>query len=159
MDTCFCEKSFIGRSFLVLEILKGGTLCPTPIPPWLHKSENAMVNRIYGHIEKSDLVVSVSRSDNFKKYAILFKKCADIFKKFPVIILKKWKAICRKCTELCKKCTANEEVNEPLGPSYSMRLMVLYFLFLFVFGVICRLYFLFLIFTCVLVDVIHDTRL
>ena len=135
-----------------------GYLVPHPHSP--------MVNRIYGHIEKSDFFVSVSRSDNFKKYAILFKKCADIFKKFPVIILKKWKAICRKCTvifkkwtELCKKCTVNEEVNEPLRPSYSMTLMVLYFLLLFVFGVICRLYFLFLNLTCVLVDVNDDTRL
>ena len=59
MDTCFCEKSFNGRSFFVLEILKGGTLYPTLILPWLHKSENAMVNRVYGHIEKSDLVVEV----------------------------------------------------------------------------------------------------
>ena len=58
-DTCFCEKSFNGRSFFVLEILKGGTLYPTLIPLWLHKSENAMVNRVYGHIEKSDLVVEV----------------------------------------------------------------------------------------------------
>ena len=58
-----------------------GYLVPHPHSP--------MVNRIYGHIEKSDFFVSVSRSDNFKKYAILFKKCADIFKKFPVIILKK----------------------------------------------------------------------
>ena len=31
--TCFREKSFIDRLSLVLEILKGGTLCPTPILP------------------------------------------------------------------------------------------------------------------------------
>ena len=63
----------------------------TPIPSWLRKSENPMENRvrIYGHIKKSNLVVSASRSDNFKKYAMLFKKCADIFKKFPVITFKK----------------------------------------------------------------------
>ena len=30
-DTCFREKRFIDRSSLVLEILKGGTLCPNPI--------------------------------------------------------------------------------------------------------------------------------
>ena len=27
-DTCFCEESSIDRSFLVLEILSGGNLCP-----------------------------------------------------------------------------------------------------------------------------------
>ena len=63
----------------------------TPIPPWLQKSENPMENRvkIYGHIKKSSLLVSASRSENFKKYAIVFKKCADIFKKSPVITFKK----------------------------------------------------------------------
>ena len=47
-DTCFCEKSFIDISFSVLEILRGGTLCP----PWLHKPKKPMVNRVeckYGH--------------------------------------------------------------------------------------------------------------
>ena len=56
-----------------------------------------MVNRvkIYGHLEKSDLVVSVSRSDNFKKSAVLFKKWADMFKKSAVL--------CKKCVEVFKK--------------------------------------------------------
>ena len=30
-DTCFYEESFIDRSFLVLEILRGGTLCSPPM--------------------------------------------------------------------------------------------------------------------------------
>ena len=54
-----------------------------------------MVNsvKIYGHLEKSDLIVSVSRSDNFKKSAVLFKKWADLFKKLKVIIFKKKNSI------------------------------------------------------------------
>ena len=54
-----------------------------------------MVNsvKIYGHLEKSDLIVSVSRSDNFKKSAVLFKKWADLFKKLEVIIFKKKNSI------------------------------------------------------------------
>ena len=57
-----------------------------------------MANRvkIYGQTKKLDLVVSVSRSEKFKKFAVLFKKCADIFKKFTVIIFKKRTALCRK---------------------------------------------------------------
>ena len=103
--TCFCEKSFIDRSFLVLEILKGAPCDPPPLSRWQHKSRESMLNRvkIYVHIEKSDLVVSLSRSDNFKKSAELFKKCADIFKKFTVIIFKKITVLCRKCTVIFKK--------------------------------------------------------
>ena len=64
-----------------------------------------MVNRvkIYGHLEKSDLVVSVSRSDNFKKSAVLFKKWADIFKKLKVIIFKNKTVLRRKYTVIFKK--------------------------------------------------------
>ena len=104
-DTCFCEKSFIDRSFLVLEILKGAPCAPPPLPRWQHKSRESMVNRvkIYVHIEKSDLVVSLSRSDNFKKSAELFKKCADIFKKLTVIMFKKITVLCRKCAILLFK--------------------------------------------------------
>ena len=32
-DTCFWEEPFIDRSFLLLEILKAETLCPTPATP------------------------------------------------------------------------------------------------------------------------------
>ena len=35
MDTCFCEKSFIDRSLLVLKILKGG------IPPIATQAKKA----------------------------------------------------------------------------------------------------------------------
>ena len=42
-DTCFREKSFIDRSSLGLEILKGGTLCPTPILPMA-----AQVKKVHG---------------------------------------------------------------------------------------------------------------
>ena len=102
-DTCFCKKSFIDRSYLVLEILKRDTCAPSPFPPRLHKLKKPMVNTVkiyqhqrriwdccniqdgtlsdnvleccnspryaYGHIEKSDLFVSVSRSGNFKQEA------------------------------------------------------------------------------------------
>ena len=40
-DIYFFEKSFIDRSFLVLEILKSGTLCPTPISPMARKVKKA----------------------------------------------------------------------------------------------------------------------
>ena len=56
-----------------------------------------MVNnrvKIYGCIEKSNLVVSVSRRGNFKKSTVLFKKCGDIFKKFTVILFKKIRVLC-----------------------------------------------------------------
>ena len=33
-DACFCKKSFIDRSFLILD------------PPWLHKPRKPMVNRV-----------------------------------------------------------------------------------------------------------------
>ena len=90
-DTCFFEKSFIDGSVSVWGIFKGALCAPPPFPPRLHKSRKPLVNRvkIYGHIEKSNLVASVSESDNFKNSAVLFKKCADIFKKFAVIIFKK----------------------------------------------------------------------
>ena len=91
MDIRFFEKSFIDRSFLVLKILNAGTLCSPPFPLWIFKLRKPMVNRveIYGHTEKSDLVVSVSRSYNFMESTVLFKKCTDIFKEFTVIIFKK----------------------------------------------------------------------
>ena len=48
-DPCFCQESFIDRSFLVLEIVRGGrTLCSPP--PWLHKPKNPMVNRVKWHL-------------------------------------------------------------------------------------------------------------
>ena len=76
-----------------------------PFSPWLHKLKKSMAKRvkIYGHIVKSDLVLSVSRSDNVKKSAVLFKKYADIFKNFTVIIFKKRTVLCRKCTVISKK--------------------------------------------------------
>ena len=57
-----------------------------------------MVNsvKIYVHLEKSDLVVSVSKSDSFNKSAVLFKKWPDIFKKFKVIIFKKKNSIVKE---------------------------------------------------------------
>ena len=44
---CFCEESFADRLFLVLEILRGGILCPRPPPPLpgLHKPKKSMVNK------------------------------------------------------------------------------------------------------------------
>ena len=74
-DTCLCDKSSIDRSFLVLETLKGGTLYHIPIPYMATQVKIPMVNRakIYGHIEKTDLFVLVSRSDNFKKCPAIFK--------------------------------------------------------------------------------------
>ena len=45
-DTCFCEESFIVRSFLAFEILGlGGRQFLSPLP-WLHKSKKSMVNRV-----------------------------------------------------------------------------------------------------------------
>ena len=46
-DTFFCEKSFIDRSFLVLEILSGGNV--VLLAQWLNKLNKPkipMVNRI-----------------------------------------------------------------------------------------------------------------
>ena len=103
--TCFCEKSFIHRSFLVQEILNRAPCAPPPFPPWQHKSKKQILNRvkIYVHVEKSDLVMPLSRSDKFKKSAELFKKCTDTFKKFTVIIFKKITVLCRTCTVIFKK--------------------------------------------------------
>ena len=43
MDIHFFVKSFIDRSFLVLKILMGDTLCPTPISPM-----DTQVKKAYG---------------------------------------------------------------------------------------------------------------
>ena len=56
--------------------------------------------KIYGYIEKSDLVVLVSRSGNFKKSTALFKKCGDIFKKFTVVLFKKIRVLCAGSAQL-----------------------------------------------------------
>ena len=46
-DTCYCEERFIDRSFLVLEILSGGT-----------KSKKPMVNRVKVEIVNYTLFIS-----------------------------------------------------------------------------------------------------
>ena len=50
-DTCYCDERFIDRSFLVLEILSGGT-----------KSKKPMVNRVQVEIVNYALFFSTSKS-------------------------------------------------------------------------------------------------
>ena len=76
---CLCEESFIDTLFLVLEILRGGTLCPPPPPPpplpsqqWLHKPKKLLVNRVklYGLRYHQKTVGRVTLESKFDDYPI-----------------------------------------------------------------------------------------
>ena len=78
MDTCFCEESFIDRSFLVLEILRRRHKT-------LYKTKKPMVSRVKNAIIVRLFLLQLSFAYNPPFYFNMEKSYKDIYH-FPIII-------------------------------------------------------------------------